>query len=102
MKYFFLILYISISIGSESQNIASTSNNRRIQFIPSTFSNSFSLNNTPVLTINSGDTVMTEMSLVEATQVISTSIEYTIAEIADPNVEVVAKIRKEILKGLKK
>ncbi len=40
------------------------------------------------------------LNLVEATQVISTSIEYNIAEIADPNVEIVAKIKKEILKGL--
>jgi len=38
----------------------------------------------------------------EATQVMSTAIEYTIAEIADPQVIVVAKIKKEILKGLKK
>ena len=42
------------------------------------------------------------LSLEEATQVMSTAIEYTIAEIADPEVEVVAKIKKEILKGLKK
>jgi amidase len=42
------------------------------------------------------------LSLLEASQVISTSIEYTIAEIADPEVAVVAKIKKEILKGLKK
>ena len=41
------------------------------------------------------------LSLIEATQVMSTSIEYTIAEIADPEIVVVAKIRKEILKGLK-
>lgn len=42
------------------------------------------------------------LSIQEATQVLSTSIEYTIAEIADPYVEVVAKIKKEVLKGLKK
>jgi len=42
------------------------------------------------------------LSLQESTQVMSTSIEYTIAEIADPQVEVVAKIKKEILKTLKK
>jgi amidase len=42
------------------------------------------------------------LSLPEATQVMSASIEYTIAEIADPEVEVVAKIKKEILSGLKK
>jgi hypothetical protein len=40
--------------------------------------------------------------LKEATQVISTSVEYTIAEIADPEVEIAAKIKKEMLKGLKK
>jgi acetamidase/formamidase len=38
----------------------------------------------------------------EATQVMSTSIEYQVAEIADPNVEVVARIKKDILKQLKK
>jgi amidase len=43
-----------------------------------------------------------KLSLQEATQVIGTSIEYRIAEIADPKVEVVAMIRKDILKGLKK
>jgi len=32
----------------------------------------------------------------------STCIEYTIAEIADPKVEVIAKLKKELLKGLKK
>jgi len=42
------------------------------------------------------------LSLQEATQVMSTSIEYTIAEIADPQVEVVAKIKKEVLTTLKK
>jgi acetamidase/formamidase len=41
------------------------------------------------------------ITLQEATQVMSTTIEYTIAEIADPEVVVVAKIRKELLKGLK-
>lgn len=40
------------------------------------------------------------LTLQEATQLMSTSIEYTIAEIADPKVEVVAKIKKETLKGL--
>jgi acetamidase/formamidase len=38
----------------------------------------------------------------EATQVLSTSIEYTLAEIADPAVEIVAKIKKELLKGIKR
>jgi len=42
------------------------------------------------------------LSLQEASQVMSTSIEYSIAEIADPEVEVVAKIKKEVLKTLKK
>ncbi len=43
-----------------------------------------------------------ELTLQEATQVLSTSIEYTIAEIADPKVEVIAKIKKTTLKGIKK
>ena len=42
------------------------------------------------------------LTLQEATQVMSTTIEYVIAEIADPEVEVVAKIKKDLLKGLKK
>ena len=42
------------------------------------------------------------LSLLEATQVVSTSIEFAIAEIADPEVEVVAKIKKGILKNLRK
>ena len=40
------------------------------------------------------------LSIQEATQVLSTSIEYRIAEIADPNVIVVARIKKELLKTL--
>jgi amidase len=43
-----------------------------------------------------------QLSTEEATQVISTTIEYRIAEIADPEVIVVAKMKKEILKQLKK
>jgi amidase len=42
------------------------------------------------------------ISIEEATQVISTTVEYRIAEIADPEVIVVAKIKKEVLKLLKK
>jgi acetamidase/formamidase len=42
------------------------------------------------------------LTLQEATQVMSTTIEYTIAEIADPEVTVVAKIEKELLTKLKK
>jgi amidase len=42
------------------------------------------------------------LSLKEATQVIGFSVEYRIPEIADPKVEVVAMIRKDILNGLKK
>ncbi len=38
----------------------------------------------------------------EATQVMSTTIEYNIPEIADPNVEVLAKIKKELLAPLKR
>jgi len=40
------------------------------------------------------------LSLEEATQVMSTTIEYTVAEIADPAIVMVAKIKKERLKGL--
>jgi acetamidase/formamidase len=43
-----------------------------------------------------------KLSLEEATQVMSTSVEYTIAEVADKDVGVVAKIKKEILGGIKK
>ncbi len=48
------------------------------------------------------DWLRTEYSLStqEATQVLSTSIEYQIGEIADPNVLVVAKLKKEIVKQL--
>lgn len=42
------------------------------------------------------------LTLPEATQLMSTTIEYTIAEIADPEVIIIAKIKKEILKRLKK
>ncbi|HLX93475.1 MAG TPA: acetamidase/formamidase family protein [Puia sp.] len=42
------------------------------------------------------------LTLQEATQVMSPGIEYTIPEIADPQVIVVARIRKELLAGLKK
>jgi amidase len=41
-----------------------------------------------------------KLTIQEAAQVVSSSIEYTVAEIADPNVAIVAKIRKELLKGL--
>src|SRR5580704_8371482 len=42
------------------------------------------------------------LSIQEASQVISSSVEYVVAEIADPDVEIVAKIKKETIKGLKK
>jgi amidase len=38
----------------------------------------------------------------EATQVMSTTIEYNVAEIADPEVVVVAKIKKQLLKGIER
>ncbi|TWW01345.1 acetamidase/formamidase family protein [Chitinophaga pinensis] len=41
-----------------------------------------------------------DLTLQEATQVMSTTIEYTIAEIADPEQMVVAKIEKKKLKDL--
>jgi amidase len=43
-----------------------------------------------------------QLTLPEATQVMSTTIQYNIAEIADPGVLVVAKIRKEALKDLQR
>jgi len=43
-----------------------------------------------------------QLTLPEATQVMSTTIEYNIAEIADPEVMVVAKIRKQTLKDLER
>jgi len=45
--------------------------------------------------------VIYNLSLKEATQVMSTAIEYEIAEIADPQVIVVAKIKKAVLKNIK-
>jgi amidase len=42
------------------------------------------------------------LTLQEATQVMSTTVEYNIPEIADPHVEVIAKIKKELLKPLKR
>jgi amidase len=42
------------------------------------------------------------LTIAEATQVMSTAIEYTIAEIADPEVIIAAKIKKEILRRVKK
>lgn len=42
------------------------------------------------------------VTMQEATQIMSTGIEYAIAEIADPEVIVVAKIKKQILLGLRK
>jgi acetamidase/formamidase len=43
-----------------------------------------------------------QLTLEESTQVIGSSIEYKIPEIADPKVEVVAMIRKSVLKRLTK
>lgn len=41
-----------------------------------------------------------QLSMEEGTQILSTGIEYRIAEIADPHVIVVAKIKKDLLKTL--
>ena len=64
MKYRFTILLITLSSLLNGQNILSitgdTSHNKRIHFTPTSFSNKFSLNAPPVLTIRSGDTVNTE------------------------------------------
>jgi acetamidase/formamidase len=43
-----------------------------------------------------------QLSLQEATQVIGPCVEYRVAEIADPKVEIVAMIKKDRLKGLKR
>jgi amidase len=42
------------------------------------------------------------LSIEEATQVMGSSLEYKIAEVVDPKVEVVAMIKKDILKGINK
>ncbi|MES1226174.1 MAG: acetamidase/formamidase family protein, partial [Bacteroidota bacterium] len=52
MKYCFLLIFI-FSKTSNAQN-------KFINLSPATFSNSFSLNISPVLSINPGDTVSTE------------------------------------------
>jgi len=41
-----------------------------------------------------------DLTLEEATQVMGSSIEYKITEIVDPKVEVVAMIKKSILKNI--
>ena len=41
------------------------------------------------------------IGLHEATQVMSTTVAYTIVEIADPSAVVPAKIRKAVLQGLR-
>src|SRR5580765_8218945 len=64
MKYLYLILSVVLFQSPKAQSILSspgTSDYKRfIHFIPVSFSNKFSLNVTPVLKINSGDTVKTE------------------------------------------
>ena len=61
MKWYFFILWLALSQSSKGQNtFPSSDNNRLIHFIPTSFSNKFSLNIPPVLTIKPGDTVRTE------------------------------------------
>lgn len=43
-----------------------------------------------------------QLSIEEATQVMGSSLEYKIAEVVDPKVEVVAMIKKDVLKGINK
>jgi acetamidase/formamidase len=59
----FLLFFIEISFTACAQHSADSNNSslpRRITFKPETFSNSFSANISPVLRINSGDTIFTE------------------------------------------
>jgi acetamidase/formamidase len=43
-----------------------------------------------------------DLSIIEATQVMGSAMEYKITEIVDPKVEIVAMIKKKTLKGIKK
>lgn len=43
-----------------------------------------------------------QLSMAETSAVMNTSIEYRIAEVPDPEVEIVALLKKEILRGIKK
>ena len=62
MKWYLFIAWTSLAAhAAEGQESSLPSaNGRRINFIPTSFSNAFSLNISPVLTIHSGDTVCTE------------------------------------------
>src|SRR5258705_1363117 len=64
MKYLYLISLLVLFQSPKAQNTLSSPDSsiskRFIHFIPVSFSNKFSLNVTPVLKINSGDTVKTE------------------------------------------
>src|SRR5687767_5497050 len=61
MKYFFIVL-CTLSIQSNAQVLPAASNATKgvIHFTPTSFSNKFSLNTNPVLTISNGDTISTE------------------------------------------
>ena len=43
-----------------------------------------------------------DLTIEEATQVMGTSLEYKITEIVDPKVEIVAMIKKTVLKNISK
>ena len=43
-----------------------------------------------------------DLSIIEATQVMGSAMEYKITEIVDPKVEIVAMIKKKILNGIQK
>ena len=56
MRFFLFILFLSLAATANGQNDPPS----HIQFVPTSFSNSFSLNREPVLKIHPGDTVTTE------------------------------------------
>ena len=64
MKYIFFVFGYTSSLLLPAQNALpvsdSSASNKSIHFIPASFSNKFSLNINPVLTIKTGDTVLTE------------------------------------------
>src|SRR6516165_8084676 len=62
MKYCILIFLIILSGSTQSQNLTTNTDQsgKLIHFVPSAFTNQFSLNINPVLRINPGDTISTE------------------------------------------
>jgi len=61
MKRPLYLLFLCLPASAESQDLlTSAGHGVHIHFIPTSFSNSFSANIKPVLTINAGDSVLTE------------------------------------------